>query len=289
MALEASHGRSRPGARSRISEANSGRAAIRVRVVVTGRVQGVWFRDTCRDRARTEGVAGFVRNRADGAVEAEFEGPDARGRANGRLVPDRSRPGPGRRRRGRADRSGRVRRPFGSGEYRFADRCPGRTRLRPVSPTGVVSAPTIAAGRRGPVVPAIAHAEGLQVLRRQDHARLRAGCLCRRGPERLRQVERRRLRRVGARRPGRPRAARRQDGRRHLRGHVRTARARPRRGRADDRQHLGHAPDRVLRGHDHPHAVPHRRVGVHDQRRARAACSTSRSCSPTPVSAASST
>ena len=50
---------------------------IRVRVVVTGRVQGVWFRDTCRDVARTEGVAGFVRNRADGAVEAEFEGPEA--------------------------------------------------------------------------------------------------------------------------------------------------------------------------------------------------------------------
>ena len=46
-------------------------------MVVTGRVQGVWFRDTCRDLARAEGVAGFVRNRADGAVEAEFEGPEA--------------------------------------------------------------------------------------------------------------------------------------------------------------------------------------------------------------------
>jgi acylphosphatase len=49
----------------------------RVRVVVTGRVQGVWFRDSCREQARANGVAGFVRNRADGAVEAEFEGPDA--------------------------------------------------------------------------------------------------------------------------------------------------------------------------------------------------------------------
>jgi acylphosphatase len=48
---------------------------IRVRVVVTGRVQGVWFRESCRERARTEGVSGFVRNRRDGAVEAEFEGP----------------------------------------------------------------------------------------------------------------------------------------------------------------------------------------------------------------------
>jgi acylphosphatase len=47
---------------------------IRVRVVVTGRVQGVWFRDSCRLEALGHGVAGWVRNRADGAVEAEFEG-----------------------------------------------------------------------------------------------------------------------------------------------------------------------------------------------------------------------
>jgi len=51
--------------------------AIRVRVVVTGRVQGVWFRDTCRDMAKVAGVHGYVRNRADRAVEAEFEGPAA--------------------------------------------------------------------------------------------------------------------------------------------------------------------------------------------------------------------
>ena len=49
----------------------------RVRVVATGRVQGVWFRDTCRERALAEGVAGWVRNRGDGAVEAEFEGAPA--------------------------------------------------------------------------------------------------------------------------------------------------------------------------------------------------------------------
>jgi acylphosphatase len=47
----------------------------RVRVVVTGRVQGVWFRDACRTAARANGIAGWVRNRSDGAVEAEFEGP----------------------------------------------------------------------------------------------------------------------------------------------------------------------------------------------------------------------
>jgi acylphosphatase len=50
---------------------------VRVRVVVTGRVQGVWFRDSCREQARALHVGGFARNRADGAVEAEFEGPPA--------------------------------------------------------------------------------------------------------------------------------------------------------------------------------------------------------------------
>ncbi|HET9728743.1 MAG TPA: acylphosphatase [Acidimicrobiia bacterium] len=49
----------------------------RVRVVVTGRVQGVFFRDGCCAAARAEGVSGWVRNRGDGAVEAELEGPQA--------------------------------------------------------------------------------------------------------------------------------------------------------------------------------------------------------------------
>ena len=48
-----------------------------MRVVVTGLVQGVFFRDGCQERARAEGVGGWVRNRSDGAVEAEFEGPAA--------------------------------------------------------------------------------------------------------------------------------------------------------------------------------------------------------------------
>jgi acylphosphatase len=49
----------------------------RRRVVVHGRVQGV-FRDSTRQQARTLGVAGWVRNRPDGAVEAVFEGsPEA--------------------------------------------------------------------------------------------------------------------------------------------------------------------------------------------------------------------
>jgi acylphosphatase len=44
------------------------------RVVVHGRVQGVFFRATTREQARLHGVVGWVRNRADGTVEAWFEG-----------------------------------------------------------------------------------------------------------------------------------------------------------------------------------------------------------------------
>ena len=47
---------------------------IRHRVRVAGRVQGVWFRDTCRRVAEDHGVAGWVRNLPDGRVEAVLEG-----------------------------------------------------------------------------------------------------------------------------------------------------------------------------------------------------------------------
>jgi acylphosphatase len=50
---------------------------IRRRVVVEGRVQGVGFRVTCARRAASAGLAGSVRNLADGRVEAIFEGPEA--------------------------------------------------------------------------------------------------------------------------------------------------------------------------------------------------------------------
>ncbi|HZD16570.1 MAG TPA: acylphosphatase [Actinomycetota bacterium] len=46
----------------------------RVRVTVSGRVQGVFFRAACATRARQRGLAGFVRNLPDGRVEAAFEG-----------------------------------------------------------------------------------------------------------------------------------------------------------------------------------------------------------------------
>jgi len=45
-------------------------------VFVSGRVQGVFFRATTRDRAREVGVDGWVRNLDDGRVEAVFEGAD---------------------------------------------------------------------------------------------------------------------------------------------------------------------------------------------------------------------
>ena len=47
---------------------------MRKRVVVHGRVQGVFFRDATRRLAERHGVAGSVRNTADGTVEAVFEG-----------------------------------------------------------------------------------------------------------------------------------------------------------------------------------------------------------------------
>lgn len=51
---------------------------MRRRVIVSGRVQGVGFRDATVRQARARGVAGWVRNRPVGTVEAVFEGdPEA--------------------------------------------------------------------------------------------------------------------------------------------------------------------------------------------------------------------
>ncbi len=50
-------------------------STVRVRAVVDGRVQGVFYRDSCRTEAQRLGVRGSVRNRADGSVEVVAEGP----------------------------------------------------------------------------------------------------------------------------------------------------------------------------------------------------------------------
>ena len=48
---------------------------VRRRVRIAGRVQGVWFRESCRDRALAAGVTGWIRNLDDGRVEGVLEGP----------------------------------------------------------------------------------------------------------------------------------------------------------------------------------------------------------------------
>jgi acylphosphatase len=49
---------------------------IRRRAVVHGKVQGVFFRDSAQREADRLGVAGWITNKADGSVEAVFEGED---------------------------------------------------------------------------------------------------------------------------------------------------------------------------------------------------------------------
>ena len=50
---------------------------VRYRLLISGRVQGVFFRDTLRRLAEERGVAGWVRNLPDGRVEAALEGPES--------------------------------------------------------------------------------------------------------------------------------------------------------------------------------------------------------------------
>jgi acylphosphatase len=47
---------------------------VRARIVISGRVQGVFFRQETKDRARTLSVTGWITNRSDGRVEAVFQG-----------------------------------------------------------------------------------------------------------------------------------------------------------------------------------------------------------------------
>ena len=50
---------------------------VRAHVIISGRVQGVFFRDSARREARARRLAGWVRNRPDGTVEAVFQGERA--------------------------------------------------------------------------------------------------------------------------------------------------------------------------------------------------------------------
>ena len=65
----------------RAADGTMAEAATTIRVVITGRVQGVWYRGWTVDEALERGLSGWVRNRRDGSVEALFSGPEAAVRA----------------------------------------------------------------------------------------------------------------------------------------------------------------------------------------------------------------
>jgi len=67
----------RPAARCAGEEPGASLSAVRRHVVVHGAVQGVGFRASCARRAAQAGLTGWVRNTAEGTVEAVFEGPAA--------------------------------------------------------------------------------------------------------------------------------------------------------------------------------------------------------------------
>ena len=50
---------------------------VRAEVRVTGRVQGVWFRQSTKNTAEQYGVSGWCRNNPDGSVTAVFEGEES--------------------------------------------------------------------------------------------------------------------------------------------------------------------------------------------------------------------
>lgn len=64
---------------NRAQGAGAGRVSmpqVRAHVRVFGDVQGVYFRGTARGLAHANGISGWIRNRADGSVEAMFEGEE---------------------------------------------------------------------------------------------------------------------------------------------------------------------------------------------------------------------
>jgi len=52
-------------------------ALIRAAVHISGRVQGVWFRQSTKNTAEQYGITGWCRNNPDGSVEAVFEGEES--------------------------------------------------------------------------------------------------------------------------------------------------------------------------------------------------------------------
>lgn len=46
-----------------------------LKIYITGKVQGVWYRASTRNKAKELGLCGMVRNESDGSVYAEVEGP----------------------------------------------------------------------------------------------------------------------------------------------------------------------------------------------------------------------
>ncbi len=73
---EASSAIAPPGAGG--SREESAMRDVTVKVVVSGRVQGVWFRGWVQQEARALGLAGWVRNVSGGSVEVLLSGPEAR-------------------------------------------------------------------------------------------------------------------------------------------------------------------------------------------------------------------
>ncbi len=57
------------------AETDASGGTIARHVVISGRVQGVWYRGWTVGEATRAGLKGWVRNRRDGAVEAVFVGP----------------------------------------------------------------------------------------------------------------------------------------------------------------------------------------------------------------------